>query len=131
MKQKLGNGSAAETLGSSKKKAYQSPGLQVFGRVHLTTQGTGGNGSDGGGSMTMMSDRLTKHDIIRVGEHPLGMGVYLFRYKPEFREAWGCGRQFGVMADEVERVLPEAVSVDRDGYKVVNYAMLGITPTLQ
>jgi hypothetical protein len=30
------------------------------------------------------------------------------------------------MADEVETVLPEAVSVNHDGYKLVDYAMLGI-----
>jgi hypothetical protein len=131
MKQEMGNGSTIETLASPKKKCYQSPVLQVFGRVHLVTQGTGGNGEDGGGAMTMKSDRLTKEHIVRVGDHPLGIGVYLFRYKPEFREAWGRGRQFVVMADEVEKVMPEAVSVHPDGYKMVNYAMLGITRTLQ
>ena len=47
-----------------------------------------------------------------------------------YRDAWGHGRQFGVMADEVERAMPEAVSVHPDGYKMVNYAMLGISRNL-
>ena len=36
-------------------------------------------------------------------------------------------RDVGVMADEVETVLPQAVCVHPDGYKMVNYALLGMT----
>ena len=63
---------------------------------------------------------------MRIGEHPLGVGIYLFDYKPEFRDACGHGQRFGVMADEVESVMPEAVSVHSNGYKMVDYALLGI-----
>jgi hypothetical protein len=73
-----------------------------------------------------MSDRNAKENIILVGRHPLGIGLYLFDYKPEYRDKWGAGRQFGVMADEVGTVMPEAVLVHPDGYKMVNYTMLGI-----
>jgi hypothetical protein len=66
-----------------------------------------------------------------VGEHPLGIGLYLFDYKSSFREAWGHGRQFGVMADEVERVMPEAVRIGSDGYWLVDYALLGIERAIQ
>lgn len=76
------------------------------------------------------SDRLMKENVVYVDCHPLGIGLYLFDYKPEFRDLWGHGRQFGVMADEVEQVMPEAVSVHPDGYKMVNYAMLGISRNL-
>jgi hypothetical protein len=58
------------------------------------------------------------------------MGLYLFDYKPEFRDTCGHGRQFGVMADEVEQVMPEAVSVHPNGYKMVDYAILGISRNL-
>ena len=34
------------------------------------------------------------------------------------------------MADEVEAVMPAAVSVGADGYKQVDYAMLGISRAL-
>lgn len=74
----------------------------------------------------MMSDRALKQDIVRIGTHPAGFGLYLFDYKPEFSRSAGYGRQFGVMADEVERVLPKAVVMHPDGYKQVDYAMLGI-----
>ena len=56
----------------------------------------------------------------------MGFGLYLFDYKHEFRDAWGSDRQFGVMADEVEVVMPAAVCVHPDGYRMVNYPMLGI-----
>jgi hypothetical protein len=80
--------------------------------------------------MSCLSERQTKSNIIRVGSHPLGFGLYLFDYKPAFRDEWGHGRQFGVMADEVEKVMPEAVVIHPDGYKMVNYAMLGIRRNL-
>lgn len=112
------------------KRLYRQPALQMFGKLHLMTQGTNGNGEDGALGMTKHSDRLTKENIVRIGIHPLGIGLYLFDYKPEFRDAWGHGRQFGVMADEIEKVMPEAVSVHLDGYKMVNYAMLGISRSL-
>ena len=64
----------------------------------------------------------------REGKHrpyrhpPAGFGLYLFDYKPAYRETAGFGRQFGVMADEVEAVLPQAVVMYPDGYKMVDYA---------
>ena len=45
--------------------------------------------------------------MFRIGHHPNGFGLYLFDYKVEFQGAWGRGRQFGVMADEVESVMPD------------------------
>lgn len=47
-----------------------------------------------------------------------------------FREICGHGRQFGVMADEVETVIPEAVSARPAGYKQVDYALLGVRQTV-
>ncbi|MBA3056247.1 MAG: tail fiber domain-containing protein [Sphingomonadales bacterium] len=67
-----------------------------------------------------------KENIVRVGERPAGFGLYLFDYKAEFSE-FGAGRQFGVMADEVEAIVPEAVTVGSHGFRMVNYALLGIT----
>ena len=78
-----------------------------------------------------MSDRRTKENIARIGCHPLGMGLYLFDYKPQYREQCGLGRQFGVMADEVEAIVPDAVSMGEDGFKRVDYGMLGIAHALQ
>lgn len=109
------------------KAVYSKPVLHVYGSVSKLTMGTNGSVADGAVMTQMaMSDRNAKRDIVRIGDHPLGIGLYLFEYKPAFRERWGHGRRLGVMADEVERVLPEAISTLPDGYKVVDYGMLGI-----
>jgi len=110
------------------RKSYRKPALKHYGLVKNLTQSTGSQNGDGGQNM-MISDRNLKQNIVRVGVHPLGIGLYLFDYKPEFRNAWGYGRQFGVMAQEVETVMPEAVVMHPDGYKTVNYTMLGINRT--
>ena len=111
-----------------KKMPYSMPVLQVFGTVKDLTQSGQGTGTDGGADPTMLmpSDRNLKENIIRIGEHPLGIGLYLFDYIQEYRKQCGYGRKFGVMADEVEKVMPSAVSTGRNGYKTVNYKMLGI-----
>lgn len=115
------------------KKTYRVPKLIAYGEVRSLTHATASGSAEGSGGnppFMSMSDRVTKECISRIGYHPCGIALYLFEYKPEYRDAWGHGRQFGVMADEVEQVMPEAVSFHPDGYKMVNYAMLGISRTL-
>lgn len=111
------------------KKRYHKPKLQIYGKVHHLTQGTGGTSSDSSLNMTKStgSDPAIKENVVRVGTHPLGIGLYLFDYKAEFRNECGQSRQLGVMADEVKSVMPEAVTMRADGFLAVNYAMLGIS----
>jgi hypothetical protein len=116
------------------RKPYRPPQLTLFGHVAAFTQSTvcSANSDSGcavGGSgmgMTAPSDRRLKESIVRIGDHPLGFGLYLFEYKPEVRDRCGHGVRFGVMADEVETVVPEAVIVDDTGFKSVRYDLLGI-----
>ncbi len=114
------------------KKSYTTPKLINFGNVRTLTQaGTKGLPEGGSGRPDKKpSDRITKQNIVRIGDHPFGIGLYLFDYRPEYCEEYGFGRQFGVMADEVETLMPEAVSVHPDGYKMVDYAMLGISHSI-
>jgi hypothetical protein len=110
------------------KRTYTRPALRVYGSVRSLTQGGNGSGADGGSNpnMTMVSEPVAKENVVRIGTHPFGIGLYLFDYKPGFREIFGAGRQFGVMADEVETVMPQAVAMQADGYKAVDYTLLGI-----
>ena len=121
-----------------KRKHYLAPRLINYGAVReLTLSGTASMAENTAmfgqatycqwwtGNKTC-SERRVKENIVRIGDHPLGFGLYLFDYRPEFRAQWGQGRQFGVMIDEVERVVPEAVSMHHDGYKRVDYSLLGI-----
>lgn len=117
-----------EFSGAAANKApYAAPTLTVYGSVReLTGANSGTNNGDAGTMMTAGSDPALKENIVRVGEHPAGFGLYLFDYKAEFSD-FGTGRQFGVMADEIEQIVPEAVIVGDHGYRMVNYALLGIT----
>jgi hypothetical protein len=116
-------------IGERTKAAYSAPALKVYGSVRDLTGDVSGTSSDMDFATNAMgaSEPALKENVVRVGEHSAGFGLYLFDYKPEFRDSWGHGRQFGVMADEVEAVVPEAVMVSDEGYRVVNYALLGIT----
>ena len=121
----LGTGSEA----GATKLAYSRPSLTVYGSVRELTGGASGTGTDTAGMVQVgkTSDPAAKENAVRIGTHPAGFGIYLFDYKADLRDAHGHGRQFGVMANEVEMVLPEAVMVRADGYRAVNYSMLGIT----
>jgi hypothetical protein len=68
------------------------------------------------------SDIRTKENIEKVGSLPSGLNLYSFEYKPEFKDEAGHGRFIGVMAQEVEKVIPEAVAVGADGYMMVDYS---------
>lgn len=64
----------------------------------------------------LASDRRLKKNIRLIGKTNKGFNWYAFDY------VWGQPSH-GVMADEIEKVMPEAVG-ERLGYKMVNYAMV-------
>jgi hypothetical protein len=102
---------------------YQKPRLEVYGSLSALTLGTTGSGGDAN-MLMLMSDARTKQDVVRIGTHPLGFGIYLFNYRPEFRARWGHGRHVGFLAHEVEEVVPEAVATTDDGYLAVDYGLI-------
>ena len=63
------------------------------------------------------SDRRLKTNIVKIGQYLNGLNKYSWTY------LWG-ENSTGAMADEVEKLIPEAVKVFY-GYKHVNYALLG------
>lgn len=67
------------------------------------------------------SDARIKRDIRKVGDLGDGVGIYEYRYLWDDDDA---AIRVGVMAQEVERVLPHAVA-DTPRGKVVDYAELG------
>jgi hypothetical protein len=61
-----------------------------------------------------------KHDIVPLGRLDDGLGFYRFAYN-------GSDRTYvGVMAQEVQAVMPGAVTQGRDGYLRVYYDKLGV-----
>jgi len=125
-------GKESPTDDAMPRKPYAMPTLVKYGQVRSLTQAqtAGSNEGSQGSGVMMPSDRAVKQDIVRIGSHPLGFGLYLFRYKPEFRDAYGHGRRMGVMVDEVAAVAPRAIKSGATGRTVVDYGMLGIRPFL-
>lgn len=66
--------------------------------------------------MVAMSDIRLKTNITRIGTHPLGIGIYEY-------DIFGH-REIGVMAQELEKVKPEAVILHSSGFKMVDYGAL-------
>jgi hypothetical protein len=120
-----------EQAASDGRKPYREPRLIVYGSVRELTLGRGGASADAGNMNAKPkkkpSDPSVKHKVLRIGTHPLGIGVYLFEYRPGFRVDDHRRRHFGVMADEVEKVMPAAVSRDENGIRQVDHALLGIS----
>jgi hypothetical protein len=67
---------------------------------------------------SMFSDRRLKSNIKRIGTTAHGLPLYEYTIFGE--------RQRGVMADEVKKVMPEAVHRHPSGFDMVDYARLGL-----
>lgn len=67
------------------------------------------------------SDKRIKTNIKPAGKLSNGIPLYEYEYKPEFKAANGDGKFIGVMAQEVEKIIPSAVFRHPSGYKMVDY----------
>jgi len=115
------------------RQAYFGYGSSPFDKMSnlLTGSSQGGSGSnkfnfDAKGEATDQaiataiggSDRKLKSDIIRIGTHPLGIGWYEYTIFGK--------RAQGVMADEVQQVMPKAVYYNHTkDHLMVDYAQIG------
>lgn len=77
-----------------------------------------------GAAAIMGSDIRIKENIKQVGMLPIGLPVYEFEYKKPYKDTWGHGKIIGVMAQEVQKLLPNAVTQHKDGYLMVDYGVL-------
>tara|TARA_R110000824_G_scaffold81763_2_gene205344 strand:- start:4751 stop:6997 length:2247 start_codon:yes stop_codon:yes gene_type:complete len=68
------------------------------------------------GPAIIASDRRVKQNISKVGVLDNGLPVYSFQY------IWGGPQQIGLMAQDVEKVNPDAVLETSGGIKMVNYS---------
>jgi len=103
-------------------------GLQAQGQADMSRYGiqqAGNNATTQGlfsalGTAAMFapkfSDRRLKSNIVQVGTHSLGIGIYEY-------DIFGK-RELGVMADEVATVMPNAIVPHESGYMMVNYGKL-------
>jgi hypothetical protein len=98
---------------------YYSYGCCYGPRVFF--RGGGGFRFHGGRGHGRRSDIQLKHDIQLLGHLDNGLGFYRFSYN-------GSDKAYvGVMAQEVQTVIPQAVARGRDGYLRVDYDLVGVT----
>ena len=84
--------------------------------VSQANAATAGLYSLGGAAVGKYSDRRLKSNIVRLGTHPISIGIYEY-------DIFG-GRQIGVMAQELLEVMPDAVHQHSSGYLMVDYGRL-------
>jgi len=90
------------------------------GGARMGGGGGGGGMRGGGGGGGRCSDINAKHDIALIGRLDNGLGFYRYSYN-------GSDKAYvGVMAQEVQTVMPDAVLRGRDGYLRVYYEKLGL-----
>jgi len=106
--------------------------LQVFGDIRVGTTGTNGcirNFAGTGIVGSCSSDRRFKKDITPFS-HVLEQVTALQPVHYSWRIAdfpgqhFGEGRAYGLIAQDVEQVLPELVVTNDDGFKAVDYSAL-------
>jgi hypothetical protein len=93
------------------------------GRLYASAaggRGMGGSRGGGGRGGGRLSDLRLKHDIVQLGQLANGVGVYRFVYNGGHRA------YVGVIAQEVQQVMPAAVTRGADGYLRVRYDKLGL-----
>lgn len=109
---------AGSALGGALGGAQLGTSILGSGGLGLLSNGAAAGGGAGlGALLSIFSDRRVKADIRKVGMLGNGLPIYAFRYKGELTP------RIGLMADEVEKIHPEAVTVDFLGLKSVDYAL--------
>ncbi|MBY7909965.1 tail fiber domain-containing protein [Vibrio fluvialis] len=79
--------------------------------------------SAGIGLLSAFSDVRLKKNIKATGEHTeRGNEIYTWDWNEKAKKLGLVGSGRGVIADHAEQVTPTAVSTDKSGYKVVDYA---------
>jgi len=129
-----GDGSIAETKETPDGTTFQSTIDPTFGHEirtftdkQTTIYDSDGNFTEeyrqsqtGGGS-----DIRIKENIVKVSQSPSGLNIYEWNYKSAPNS-----RYRGVMAQEVMKVVPEAVYAEKDGFLSVYYNLIDVNMEL-
>ena len=95
-------------------QAYPFQVSQFLANIAEGTGALSGSTTTQTSPTSFFSDRRLKHDIHRIGETDEGLPIYKFKYKGDDKT------NIGFMADEVEKIHPEAVG-ESHGFKTVDY----------
>lgn len=116
----LANWSGPDMLGATQAQMQYNQGIYNAQAAANSQMGSALIGAGGMlGAAAIKSDKRLKKNIVKLGIHKtLGIGLYTWDY------LWG-EKGAGVMAQELQEVMPKAVITMPDGYLAVNYSMLG------
>jgi hypothetical protein len=111
-------------LGSSTQMQQTSSGSigQVIPGTSIFQQLAGAVGT--GAQAYAASDIRLKTEIKRVGELENGIPVYRWKWTKEAKKIVGDQGTLGVLAQEILKIIPEAVSIGSDGYYRVDYGRI-------
>ncbi len=107
---------------------WHKPEIQQI-TVRLDTAGVEGSNIDSLGGSEFTSDLRLKQDIAGIGgalPGVLSLRGVTFRYDTTNYPELGLSDQpqIGFLAQELEQVYPQVVTIRKDGFKAVNYALL-------
>lgn len=97
-----------------------SSGMGGMGGMAGLSSMFGGGASSGAGAAAAASDKRLKENITKVGEEK-GFNIYEFNYRDQPNK-----RFRGVIAQEVQDIMPEAIIKLDKGYLGVDYSKIGI-----
>jgi hypothetical protein len=101
--------------------AFVAPVVAAFAMQGISVRPAHAQIASSSNATSASSDRRLKKNILRVGSHPRGFGIYRFNY------LWSDTPYVGVLAQEVLERAPDAVTTGPGGYLAVDYAALGMT----
>lgn len=108
------------TAGGSQTEAAQNSFNAQSGAANAKNQSTNATyGAILSALATAFSDERLKTDIRTIGMHPVGIRRVMWKWRDTGRSG------FGVIAQELQKVRPDAVLKSPMGYLMVNYAMIG------
>jgi len=106
----------AAPIAQTTQNAYQGALNNYNQQVGSNNANTAGLFSLGAAAIPLFSDRRLKSNIERIGTHKTGLGIYAY-------DIFGK-RAVGVMAQDVQKVMPDAIVYHPSGYLMVNYGRL-------
>lgn len=112
------NNSAYTSLAPTNSSASN---VGAFSALSGLLGGGGSSGSSAGANIfgsSASSDIRLKRDIVKIAKMASGLPVYKFKY------LWDNIQRIGVMAQDVIKVMPEVVSIDKNGFYAVDYGRI-------
>jgi len=134
--QTLGQGQIAAGQALAQGAANQQSNMMGAIGTGLSTYGAlagagvaAGTAAAGGGiaalaPLLLMSDSRLKKSVKPIGQMN-GFNIYSWTWNNAAEKLGLKGHSTGVIADEVEEVMPEAIG-EKDGYRTVDYQMIGV-----